>query len=89
MGSTSISNLPYKESVPERIERTFDTLEDIITTLRSQGCPHCLQLLRDVIVRNQILKNHFLGGSSLETTRGKVCNPRWHDDKGYFIGRSK
>jgi hypothetical protein len=48
---------PGYKSVSERVNKTFDVLEDIITTFKKEGCPHCLELLRE-----SLLKNHLLGG---------------------------
>jgi hypothetical protein len=73
-GSTNSSTSSYisfvkKGSTSDKVDRVIDALEDIIYTFRTRGCPEGKELLREVLI-----KNHLLGGSSLPATTGeKIC----------------
>jgi hypothetical protein len=55
-----------KGSTSDKVDRVIDALEDIIYTFRTRGCPEGKELLREVLIRN-----HLLGGSSLAATTGE------------------
>jgi hypothetical protein len=69
MSSYKDSQPRYKRSdsssVSERVNTTFDVLEDIITTFKKEGCPNCISLLSDVVRK----RNHQEGGPSTDSTR--------------------
>lgn len=54
-------NSVEKESTSDKVERIVDTLEDIVNTFKTKGCPESKELLREILLRN-----HLLGGSPLE-----------------------
>jgi hypothetical protein len=61
-------NSVEKRSTSDKVDDIINTLEDIISTFKTRGCPEGKQLLREVLIRN-----HLLGGSSLpSTTREKI-----------------
>jgi hypothetical protein len=64
MSSYTNSQQGYK-SVSERVNTTFDVLEDIITTFKIEGCPNCISLLSDIVRKH----NHQVGGPSTDSNR--------------------
>jgi hypothetical protein len=62
--SSYTNSQPGYKSVSERVNTTFDVLEDIITTFKKEGCPHSLRLLRECLLRN-----HLEGGPSTDSSR--------------------
>ena len=48
-----------KRSASDRVDRIIDTLEDIINTFKTHGCPEGKELLREILHRN-----HLVGGST-------------------------
>ena len=84
MNSSNHSSTPYfinktveNRSASNRVDRIIDTLEDIINTFKTHGCPEGKQLLREVLIRN-----HLLGGSPLEAARQEWDVTRVPRDKG-------
>jgi len=60
--STSfLINSVENRSTSDKVDDIISTLEDIISTFKTRGCPEGKQLLREVLIRN-----HLLGGSPLE-----------------------
>jgi len=57
-------NYAEKRSTSDKVDGIINTLEDIVSTFKTRGCPEGKQLLRDVLIRN-----HLLGGSPLEAAR--------------------
>ena len=47
-----------KRSTSDKVDDIINTLEDIISTFKTRGCPEGKQLLREILHRN-----HLLGGS--------------------------
>src|SRR5215204_2510785 len=70
MDSGNHSSIQYlinhaeKRSTSDKVDDIIGTLEDIISTFKTRGCPEGKQLLREVLIRN-----HLLGGSPLEGAR--------------------
>jgi hypothetical protein len=54
----SLINNVEKRSTSDKIDRIIDTLEDIISTFKTRGCPEGRELLREILHRN-----HLVGGS--------------------------
>jgi hypothetical protein len=54
-------NHAKKRSTSDKVDDIISTLEDIISTFKTRGCPEGKQLLREILIRN-----HLLGGSPLE-----------------------
>jgi hypothetical protein len=51
----------------DKVNTIISTLEDIVSTFKAQGCPEGKELLREILLRN-----HLLGGSSVLKSRLNV-----------------
>ena len=49
------------KSTSDKVDLIISTLEDIVNTFKSRGCPEGKELLREILLRN-----HLFGGSPLE-----------------------
>jgi hypothetical protein len=63
--SSYTNSRPEYKTISERVNTTFDVLEDIITTFKKEGCPNCISLLSDVVRKH----NHQEGGPSTDSSR--------------------
>jgi hypothetical protein len=63
--SSYTNSRPEYKTISERVNTTFDVLEDIITTFKKEGCPNCISLLSDVVRKH----NHQEGGPSTDSNR--------------------
>jgi hypothetical protein len=55
-------NSAENRSSSDKVDRIIDTLEEIINTFKTRGCPEGKELLREILQRN-----HLLGASSPPT----------------------
>jgi hypothetical protein len=76
VSASFLINSVEKRSTSDKVDDVINTLEDIISTFKTRGCPEGKQLLREVLIRN-----HLLGGSPLEAARqGHVKYPIRHSN---------
>ena len=66
--TSCLINSVEKRTTSDKVDDIINTLEDIIDTFKTRGCPEGKELLREILIRN-----HLLGGSSFPvTTREKI-----------------